>query len=142
MQFGNAFVFRGTFTMNLRFLSVFAAAIALAGCATMPPEPKPLSPDEIIGLSTKAGTTPAAVVATLKSGKAYYALPASELARMSKSGVSDEVINYLQASQLEATRLAERQQMRLESPFWYGNPFGLRYCYRSGGRGSGWITCL
>jgi hypothetical protein len=32
--------------------------------------------------------------------------------------------------------------MRLESPFWYGNPFGLRYCYRSGGRSGAWITCL
>ncbi len=126
--------------MNLRILLAFAATTALAGCAALnSPPPRAFAPDEIIALSTKAGATPAAVVNTLKESRAYYALPASELARISKAGVSDEVLNYLQASQLEATRQATLQQARLESPFWYGHFYGPRTCWR-GGRG--WVTCI
>jgi hypothetical protein len=126
--------------MNLRILAGFAAALALAGCASLnAPPPRAFAPDEIIAMSTKAGATPAAVVASLKESRAYYALPASELARMSKAGVSDEVVNHLQASQLEATRLAALQQARLDSVFWYGHFYGPRTCWRSG---RGWVTCF
>jgi hypothetical protein len=123
-------------------LSVFACALALVGCAALDPIPtKAYSPDEIVAMS-KAGKKPAEVVQTIKEGRAFYTLPASELARMSKEGAPDEVINYLQASQLEATRIAERQQLRLEAPFWYGAFYGPRFCYRThGGRGV-WVTCI
>jgi hypothetical protein len=128
------------FAMNLRILAALAASIALAGCASLlAPPPRAFAPDEIISMSTKAGATPASVVTALKNNGAYYALPASELARMSKAGVSDEVLNYLQASQLEATRQAALQQARLESPFWYGHFYGPRTCWRSG---RGWVTCF
>jgi hypothetical protein len=131
-----------SFIMSIRSIFVACVAVvALAGCATVNTGPAPVSysPDEIIAMSSKAGNTPATVVQTLKAGRSFYALPASELARMSKAGVSDEVVNYLQASHLEATRLATLQQTRYESPFWYGSPYGMRTCWRAG---RGWITCI
>jgi hypothetical protein len=125
-----------------RFVATTLTALALVGCAALDPAPfKPYSPDEIVAM-TKSGKSAADVVTTLKQSRAYYTLPASELARMSKEGSPDEVINFLQSSQLEATRLAERNQMRLEAPFWYGSFYGPRFCYRAhGGRGS-WVTCI
>jgi hypothetical protein len=126
--------------MNLRILAAFAATLALAGCASLnAPPPRTFAPDEIISMSTAAGATPTSVITALKDSRAYYALPASELARMSKAGVSDEVLNYLQASQIEATRLATLQQARLDSLFWYGHFYGPRTCWRSG---RGWVTCF
>jgi hypothetical protein len=124
------------------WLAAATVALALTGCASMEfPAVKSYSPDEIVAMS-KTGKKPAEVVQTLKDGRAYYALPASELARMSKDGAPDEVINYLQASNIEAARQAERQNIRLETPFWYGHFYGPRICYRSfGGRGS-WVTCF
>ncbi len=123
-----------------KFIATFSVALALTSCATInAPAPVAYSPDEIIAMSTKAGATPAAVVQKLKEGRSYYALPASELARMSKAGVADEVVNHLQASHLEATRQAERAQLRFESPFWYGHFYGMRTCWR-GARG--WVTCI
>jgi hypothetical protein len=126
--------------MNLRILTALVVAAVLAGCASLNvPPPRAFAPDEIISMSTKSGATPASVLAALRENRAYYSLPASELARMSKAGVSDEVVNYLQASQLEATRLAALQQARLETPFWYGHFYGPRTCWRST---RGWVTCF
>lgn len=123
-------------------LSLACAVLALGGCAGFQPIPvKSYSPDEIVAM-TKSGKKSAEVVQTLKDGRAFYALPASELARMSKDGAPDEVINYLQASQIEAARLAERQNFRMEAPFWYGSFYGPRICYRTHGGRGGWVTCM
>ncbi len=127
--------------MNLRSLAVIAVAAALSACATMGPPPKAYSPDEIVSMA-KTGKKPAEIVQTLRDSHVYYALPASELARISKEGVPDEVLNYLQASHLEAVRYAERQQWALNTPFWYGGLYGPRFCYRSSGGRFGWVTCF
>ncbi len=104
-------------------LLVCASALALlAGCASSPPLPPPLEPAEIVRLS-KEGMPAKDIIARLHASQAVYTLDAAELVRLSQEGVPVEVLNYLQATQIDQLRReAERQSWYGRDPFFWG-PF-------------------
>ena len=104
-------------------LLVCASALALlAGCASTPPPPPPLEPAEIVRLS-KEGMPAKDIIARLQASQAVYTLDAAELVRLSQEGVPVEVLNYMQATQIDQLRHeAERQSWYGRDPFFWG-PF-------------------
>lgn len=102
-------------------LLVCASALALlAGCAVTPPPP--LEPAEIVRLS-REGMPAKDIIARLQASQAVYTLDAAELVRLSQEGVPVEVLNYLQATQIDQLRReAERQYWYGRDPFFWG-PF-------------------
>ena len=108
------------------------ALLALAACATVPP-PAPIAPAEIVAMA-KSGMPAADILQKLQASRTVYALPASELARLRDQGVPDAVIDYMQATQIEAARREEYRRGMWDSggpwgPWgpWGRYPWGWRY---------------
>lgn len=104
----------------VRWMLASLLALALGGCATYPPRPPAPTTDEIVQLS-KDGLTPAEIIQLIDESGGLYTLKASELAQLREQGVSDEVIDHMQLTLLEATRAREALRER-ERMWMYGHP--------------------
>ena len=102
--------------------SIFAATLlALSGCATMAePERAPFTLEQIVALA-KEGKDAPAIIAEIKKSHTTYDVTASQYAKLSREGVPDAVIDYMQHGQL---KMAERT--------------GRREAYRDHWMGYGW----
>ena len=97
-----------------------AAGYSSPGCATSPPRPPAPTTDEIVQMS-KDGLTPVEIIQRIDESGGLYALKASELANLREQGVSDEVIDHMQLTLIEATRA--REAMRERERMWmFGYP--------------------
>ncbi|WP_439537166.1 hypothetical protein [Methyloversatilis sp.] len=103
-----------------RWILFALLAVTLGGCATSPPRPPAPTTDEIVQMS-KDGLTPAEIIQRIDESGGLYALKASELANLREQGVSDEVIDHMQLTLIEATRA--REAMRERERMWmFGYP--------------------
>ena len=100
---------------------VLAAALTVAGCAGVVPRPDPLSIEQVVQLS-RDRVNPAEIIQRMQQSGGFYRLPASDLARLHDQGVADAVIDYMQATYLDAVRREEA--LRLFSAYnWPGPVF-------------------
>jgi hypothetical protein len=110
-------------------LAAIAIGVALGGCATAPSDwaPKMYSASEIVDISK--GASPASVIQKLRDGRAAYAFTASEFVDLSKQGVANEVLDYLQQTQLAQLRREEQfyAQSWVNHGYWMG---GRWYTHR------------
>ena len=112
-------------------LVVVWACLALAGCATLgASKPPPVTVPQIIELS-KAGTPAPDIIKQMADSGTVYRLNASQLADLRQQGVSDQVIDYMQKTYLDAVR---REQAREDRRNWTWGPGGYWY----GGLPYGW----
>lgn len=97
----------------------------LGGCTQFvikrPPAP---TLDEVIAQS-KAGVTSAVIIQRMRESYAVYPLSAAEFARLHQQGVSDEVLNYMQAVYLEEVRRDEAWRSRYRYEPWFGPWWGF-----------------
>jgi hypothetical protein len=117
-------------------LLLLSAALA-AGCATTPHKPA-VTVEQVIEMS-QAGTAPADIVHKMREAGTVYRLSGSELARLKERGVSDEVLDYMQGTNLDdARRRALTDYQSYWGPpyfgphgYWYGAPgwYGPPYWY-------------
>lgn len=103
-----------------RWILVALLAMMLGGCATSPPRPPAPTTDEIVQMSADR-LTPAEIIQRIDESGGLYALKASELANLREQGVSDEVIDHMQVTLLEATRAREAMRQR-ERMWMFGYP--------------------
>jgi hypothetical protein len=120
---------------NARFIRLAAVAVAalliVGGCATMQAaKPSPVTVSQVIEMS-KAGTPPQDIINRIKDSGTVYRLNASQLADLRQLGVSDQVIDYMQQTYLEAVR---RDQARKDLRYYRWGPDGYWY----GGVPYGW----
>jgi hypothetical protein len=81
----------------------------LAGCAALgEPERAPLSLADIVE-AAKKGRDAAAIIEDIKATQTTFDVTASQYAKLSRDGVPDAVIDFMQQGQL---RMAERQGRR------------------------------
>lgn len=103
-----------------------AASLALSGCATMQgPELQPLTLEQIVSMA-KAGKDAPTIINEIKATQTTYDVTASQYAKLSRDGVPDAVIDFMQQGQL---KMAERQGRReAYSDAWlYGRGWGWGY---------------
>ena len=90
-------------------LPAIAMAMLLAGCATLgEPERAPVTLEQIVDMAKK-GKDASAIIEEMKSARMVYDVTASQYAKLSRDGVPDAVIDYMQQGQL---KMAERQGRR------------------------------
>ena len=101
----------------MRKIRLLIAALALfaAGCAGFDPGPPPLTKADVVQLS-KAGETPAAIIARLRSTRTVLWLSATDIVEMRQAGVSVEVLDHLQASLLAELRFRAQFDQMLYGP--------------------------
>ena len=118
------------------FVIVTASASLVSGCASLNDRALtrvPLTLEQIVELA-KQGKEPAAIINEIRATHAVYDIAASQYAKLSKDGVPDSVLDFLQAGQL---KMAERQGRREAfHDMWFNSRFGLGY--GGIGYGAGW----
>ena len=83
--------------------------LLLSGCASMgAPERQPITLEQIVAMA-KEGKDAAAINREIKESRTTYDAMASQYAKLSRDGVPDEVIDFMQRGQL---KMAERQGRR------------------------------
>ena len=111
----------------LRVLPFIAALGLLAGCASTntAPERAPLTLDNIVS-QVKAGKDAQTVIADIKASGTVFDVSASQYAKLSRDGVPDAVLDFIQQGQM---RLAERQGRRegMQDSWLYGRGLGWGY---------------
>jgi hypothetical protein len=84
-------------------MTLFLAGLLLGGCAILEPRPAPLTREEIV-LLAKSGETPPAIIERLRQTRTVLPLSASDILQLAQEGVPREVLDYLQAAQIEDLR--------------------------------------
>ena len=83
--------------------------VVLSSCASLGlPERDPVTLEQIVALA-KEGKDAAAIIGKIQESRTTYDVMASQYAKLSRDGVPDQVIDYMQRGQL---RMAERQGRR------------------------------
>lgn len=97
----------------------------LGGCAQFGAKRPPAPTLEEIVAQSKAGVSPSTLIQRMRQSYAVYPLSAAELARLHDQGVSDEVLNYMQAAYLEQVRRDEAWRSRYHYDPWFGPWWGF-----------------
>lgn len=85
------------------------SSILISGCATMSePERLPMTLEQVVGLS-KDGKDAQTIISEMQASRTMFDITASQYAKLSRDGVPDAVIDFMQNGQL---RMAERQGRR------------------------------
>lgn len=111
-------------TITTRLLIVAVTLASLGACAQFGPRVPAPTLDEVIAQS-KAGVASATIIQRMRESYAVYPLSAAEFARLHDQGVSDEVLNYMQAVYLEEVRRDEAWRSRYRYDPWFGPWWGF-----------------
>lgn len=117
---------------NVLKTSIILSIILCIGCATLSgdpvgPAPNPISVKEIVEM-TGAGIPSEIIIEKIQQSQTVYRLQASQLVQLKKMGVSDQVINYMQQTYIDAARRNQAYEdwsnfSLADDGFWYGGPF-------------------
>lgn len=120
---------RSTLLGRLTRVAVAAAALTLAGCATLgEPLPPPPSLADIVA-AARAGEPAQQIIERMQRSHAVYRLPASTLANLREQGVPDSVIDHMQSVHLDVVRFEESMRaLGFRGPGW--GPWGPAYGWR------------
>lgn len=102
----------------------------LGGCAQFGAKRVPAPTLEEVIAQSKAGVPPSTIIQRMRESYAVYPLSAAEFARLHDQGVSDEVLNYMQAVYLEEVRRDEAWRSRYRYDPWFGPWWGFRPYWR------------
>jgi hypothetical protein len=112
-------------------LAVAVGFLVLGGCATLTgAPPAPVTVGQIVKMSQE-GVPSQDIIRLMQDSGTAYRLNASQLADLKQKGVSDQVINYMQQTYLNAVR---ENQARRDFAYWYWGSDGYWY----GGPPYGW----
>lgn len=111
--------------MKLFTRLVFVAlATLLGGCASFGVQPRSIIPAEVVAMA-KSGQSSDAIIQKLKDSRTVYQLSAAELVKLHEEGVPTPVLDYMQATYLDAIRADESQRAFFyhQPPYWYGRSY-------------------
>ncbi len=98
-------------------LGLAATVLALAGCATptaKEPERAPIPLEEIVQMA-KSGKDAPTIIGELQAAHMAYDVTASQYAKLSRDGVPDAVLDYMQQTQMQLAERAARRHHRYYS---------------------------
>lgn len=102
-----------------------ALFVALSGCAAINlPDRQPITLEQIVAMA-KEGKAAPVIIQEIRDSRTSYDVMASQYAKLSRDGVPDEVIDFMQRGQL---RMAERQGRReAYDDLWFSGRAGWSY---------------
>ncbi len=111
---------------KLRHTLPVITLLALGGCANSPlfEGPPPISPEQIVVLA-KRGDNAATIISELQKSRTIYSLTASQFAQLSKDGVPDAVLDFMQQTHLKEIERQARRDAQFDAWWqygWYGHP--------------------
>ena len=114
----------GTF-VKFSSLALVTTLLALSGCASIVgPERQPITLEQIVAM-TKEGKDAKSIIRDIKESRTTYDVMASQYAKLSRDGVPDEILDFMQHGQL---RMAERQGRRSAyDDLWLSSRYGWGY---------------
>jgi len=96
-------------------LTFLTCVTLLSGCATLGfKQPEPVTVGQVIQMS-KEGVPPEAIVKKMRDSETVYRFTAAQLAELHDLGVTDQVLDYMQQTYIEAER---RDQSRDDWGAW------------------------
>lgn len=112
---------------NPRHTLAVVAMLVLGGCANSPlfESPPPISPEQVVTMA-KRGDNAAAIIGELQKSRTIYSLTASQFAQLSKDGVPDAVLDFMQQTHLKEIERQARRDAQFDAWWqygWYGHPF-------------------
>jgi len=111
--------------MNRSLLGIvflIAGLSSLSGCANLDgPEREPMTLEKLVALA-KEGKDAQAVILEIQTSRTVFDVTASQYAKLSRDGVPDAVIDFMQNGQL---KMAERQGRRdaMQDAWFYGRGY-------------------
>lgn len=117
---------------NLKYLIALATgSIVLNSCVVYNPDHMASLPVSDIVQMSKDGVSSRDIIDQIRGSHSVYTLRADQLAKLSKEGVQDSVINYMEKTHMDAVR---RNQVMNDSYYGYNGFYGYPYL----GLGFGW----
>ena len=106
-------------------VAMVATLFFLSGCASMSaPERQPITLEQIVAMA-KEGKDAPSIIREIRESRTTYDVMASQYAKLSRDGVPDEVIDFMQRGQL---RMAEREGRRhAYDDLWISGRYGWGY---------------
>ena len=110
---------------NLTTAAAIATLLLLSGCASMNmPERQPITLEQIVALA-REGKDAVSIIQDIKDSRTTYDVMASQYAKLSRDGVPDQVLDFMQFGQLMS---AERQGRRhAYDDLWFASGAGWGY---------------
>ncbi len=111
--------------MNRSLLGIVflvAGLLSLSGCANLDgPEREPMTLEKLVAM-TKEGKDAQAIILEIQTSRTVFDVTASQYAKLSRDGVQDAVIDFMQSGQL---KMAERQGRRdaMQDAWFYGRGY-------------------
>ncbi len=106
--------------LGIVFLVV--GVVGLGGCASLGgPEQEPMQLEKVVALA-KEGKDAAIIIKEIQDSRTIFDVTASQYAKLSRDGVPDAVIDFMQNGQL---KMAERQGRReaMQDAWFYGRGY-------------------
>src|SRR5512138_2395413 len=89
---------------GLKGLLIISGTLFLNSCAVYPPGYQSALPvDDVVKMS-KSGVSSKDIIRQMRQSHSVYRLSASELAQLSRQGVRDSVINYMERTRINEIR--------------------------------------
>ena len=97
------------YVKRVNVVLIATVLVVLSGCVTLSvPEREPVSLEQLVAMA-KEGKDAASIIREIRESRTTYDVMASQYAKLSRDGVPDEVIDFMQRGQL---KMAERQGRR------------------------------
>ena len=110
---------------------IVVSIVLLQSCSVYyPGRYRPVTVADIVKMS-KDKVSPEKIINSIRKSQTVYKLKADQLAKLSKEGVSDQVLNYMQKTHLDAIKNNQRLE---NSYYWWPGEDGYDY----GGPAFGW----
>ncbi len=110
---------------------IAVSIVVLQSCAVYgPARYRPVTVADIVKMS-KEKVSPDKIIKKIRKSQTVYKLKADQLAKLSKEGVSDPVLNYMEKTHLDAVK---HNQSLDNSYYWWPGEDGYEY----GGPAFGW----
>lgn len=103
-----------------------ALVLVVAGCATPPPRPIPLSQADVISM-TKAGLSDDDIIRRIDATFSVFRLSSADVVRLRNAGVSERVVNHMLDTYTRAAVIEQQHRDYYDWEWGYGSYYRHPY---------------
>ena len=112
---------------SLPVIFMLASVIGLGGCASLnTPERMPMTLEQVVALA-KEGKDAQAIIQQIQASHTMFDATASQYAKLSRDGVPDAVLDFMQSGHLKMAERQGRREAMHDTWFWGRGYWGWGY---------------